>query len=98
MHLEKACNTLGGILGDLWKGQDAEGKTEYSNLSEKIYSQYLNNTYFTEILVAQNIDDELAIKIKAAENELPGVYIDSGSKESILRAWLSLIFWVTRVQ
>ena len=80
VHLEKACNTLGGILGDLWKGQDAEGKTEYSNLSEKIYSQYLSNTYFTEILVAQNIDDELAIKIKAAENELPGVYIDSGSK------------------
>jgi len=79
-RLEKACNTLGGILGDIWKVGSVENQTEYSNLSEKIYSQYLNNTYFTEILVAQNIDDDMAIKIKAAENELPGVYIDSGSK------------------
>jgi len=79
-NLEQACDTLGGIIGDLWKEEILETDSQFSSLSEKIYSQYKENTYFTEILVAKNINDDIAIKIKAASNELPGVYIDSGSK------------------
>jgi len=79
-NLEKACDTLGGIIGELWKEETPESKSQFSSLSEKIYSQYKENTYFTEIIVAKNINDDMAIKIKAASNELLGVYIDSGSK------------------
>ncbi len=78
--LEKACNTLGGIVGDLWKEEIPGEESTYTSLSEKVYSTYEKNTYFTEILIAKNIDDDMAIKIKAAANELPGVYVDSGSK------------------
>lgn len=77
-RLETTLNTLGGIIGDLWKS--AEQAEEFTTLSEKIYSTYEKNTYFTEILVARNINDDMAIKIKASTNDLPGVYIDSGSK------------------
>ena len=81
-ELELRLDTLGGILDDLWKSGD-QGE-EYATLSEKVYSTYEKDTYFTEILVARNIDDEMAIKIKAASNDLPGVYIDSGSKREYL--------------
>lgn len=82
--LEKASNTLGGILGDLWKSENSKTEEQFSSLLEKIYSTYEKDTYFTEILVARDIDDEMAIKIKASSNELPGVYIDSGSKREYL--------------
>ena len=36
-------------------------------------------------MIAKNIDDDMAIKIKAAANELPGVYVDSGSRENTSR-------------
>ena len=78
--LEKACDTLGGIIGDLWKEENPGEESKYLSLSEKVYSTYEKNTYFTEILIAKNINDDMAIKIKASANELPGVYVDSGSK------------------
>ncbi|MGI6484609.1 MAG: penicillin-binding protein 2 [Candidatus Dojkabacteria bacterium] len=78
--LGKACDTLGGIIGDLWKDENPGEESKYTSLPEKIYSIYEANTYFTEILVAKNINDDMAIKIKASANELPGVYVDSGSK------------------
>lgn len=78
--LEEASDTLGGIIGDLWKDKLVDQNEKYSSMSEKIYSIYDKDPYFTEILVARNVDNEMAIKIKAAANELPGVYVDSGSK------------------
>ena len=78
--LEKACNTLGGIIGDLWKEENPGEESKYLSLSEKVYSTYEANTYFTEILIAKNINDDMAIKIKASANELLGVYVDRGSK------------------
>jgi len=78
--LEKSSDTLGGIIGDLWKDNLVDQNEQYSSISEKIYSIYDKDPYFTEVLVARNVDNEMAIKIKAAANELPGVYVDSGSK------------------
>lgn len=79
-ELEKTSDTLGGIIGDLWKDNLVNQDEQYSSLSEKIYSIYEGDPYFTEILVARNLDNDMAIKIKAAANELLGVYVDSGSK------------------
>lgn len=78
--LEKTSNTLQGIIGGLWKDVTVDSKDQYGSLSEKIYSIYEKNTYFTEILIARSIDNDMAIKIKANSNDLPGVYVDSGSK------------------
>jgi penicillin-binding protein 2 len=80
--VEKTSDTLGGILGNNWERSDSEGLEEYSTISEKIYSTHKEDVFFTEILVARDIDDDTAIKIKASAEELPGVYIDSGSKRN----------------
>lgn len=78
--VEKTSNTLGGILGDNWENSTEEGDEKFKTISEKIYSIHSESPYFSEILIARDIDDETAIKIKAAGEELPGVYIDNGSK------------------
>ncbi len=82
--LERATNTLGGIIGDLWQDKLVDQDEQFSSISEKIYSTYDKDPYFTEILIARNIDNEMAIKIKASSNELPGVYVDSGSKREYI--------------
>jgi penicillin-binding protein 2 len=78
--VEESSNTLAGILGDNWKNKDEEGNIKYSSISEKIYTIHKESPYFTEILIATDIDNDTAIKIKARSQELPGVYIDSGNK------------------
>jgi len=80
--LEKTSVTLGGILGDSWKKTSDDGKQEYSSISEKVYSVYKESMYFKEVLIASDIDDTVAIKIKADSESLPGVYIENGSKRS----------------
>lgn len=78
--VEETSDTLGGILGTNWEHSTEEGDEQFKTISEKIYSIHSESPYFTEILIARDIDDEVAIKIKAMSEELPGVYIDSGSK------------------
>lgn len=78
--VEQSANTLGGILGDNWESAGADGVQEYSSISEKIYFVHSESPYFTEILVARDIDNDTAIRIKASAEDLPGVYIDSGNK------------------
>jgi len=78
--IEESSDTLGGILGSDWENKDLEGIEEYSTISEKVYSARTESSFFTEILIARDIDDETAIKIKASSESLPGVYIDSGNK------------------
>ncbi len=78
--VEETSDTLGGILGDSWEHSTEEGDEQFKTISEKIYSIHSESPYFSEILIARDIDDDVAIKIKAMSEELPGVYIDSGSK------------------
>lgn len=78
--LEKTSDTLGGILGTRWNSFSGEDNYQFKSISEKIYSVYADNVYFKEILISSDINDDIAIKIKAKAEELPGVYIENGSK------------------
>ncbi len=78
--VERSSDTLGGILGNDWENSGVDGIEEYSSISEKVYFAHNESPFFTEILIARDIDNDTAIKIKASAEELPGVYIDSGSK------------------
>ncbi len=78
--VEKSNTLLMDILGDEWaKKKDEEGGV-YSSISEKIYSVYKESLYFSEVLIASDIDDQTAIKIKSRSEDLVGVYIDNGNK------------------
>jgi penicillin-binding protein 2 len=78
--VEGTSDTLGGILGGNWEHSTEKGDEQFKTISEKVYSIHSESPYFSEILIARDIDDDTAIKIKAMSEELPGVYIDSGSK------------------
>lgn len=78
--VEESSNTLGGILGDAWENKGPDGEQEYNSISEKVYLTHSESSFFTEILIARDIDNDTAIKIKANSESLPGVYIDSGNK------------------
>lgn len=78
--VEESSNTLRGILEDSWENKNPNGEQEYSSISEKVYLTHSESPFFTEILIARDIDNDTAIKIKANSENLPGVYIDSGNK------------------
>jgi penicillin-binding protein 2 len=78
--VEKSSDTLGGILGDNWEKGSPDNVDEFGSISEKVYSTHSESAFFTEILIARDIDNDTAIKIKAMSEDLPGVYIDTGNK------------------
>lgn len=77
--LQISTDTLGGILGDHWKKISSSG-TEYTSILDRIIAIHEESPFFTDILVASDLSNDEIIKIKA-EN-LPGVYVDEGSKRS----------------
>ncbi|OGC44719.1 penicillin-binding protein 2 [candidate division WS6 bacterium RIFOXYC1_FULL_33_10] len=77
--VEKELDTLGGILGESWESKEKDG-TQYSNLSERFFTIYDGSPYINKILLASDIDNELAIKIKAKGDDLEGISIDNDSK------------------
>lgn len=78
--LQSTSDTLGGILRDNWEKGRNDDYEEYLSIAEKVYSVYNESPYFIEILIATDIDDDTAIAIKSNSSNLPGVYIDNGSK------------------
>lgn len=78
--LQKTTDTLGGILGSNWKKEKKDNKGEFSSIFEKVVSVHQESPYFREILIATDVNDDIAIKIKARAEELLGVYVDNGSK------------------
>jgi len=75
--LEEVLNTLGGILGESWKdSQDSD----YSSLIEKIYAAIQKDKYINKVLLANDVSNDLVIKIKAKKEELTGIVLDDGSK------------------
>lgn len=78
--LHKTSDTLRGILGDHWKKSSSDGSPDYLSIEEKVYMVHKSNPYFTEILLATDLNNEQAIGIKARTDDLPGVYIDDSSK------------------
>ena len=80
--LNKVSDTLGGILRGKWKRNSSEEGVEYASIAEKIVAVHEESPYFTEILIATDIDNDIAIEIKAQSESLQGVYIDNGSKRN----------------
>lgn len=79
VRVERTLDTLGGILGDKWKMEESIG-VEFSSLSERFFSIYEGDPYINKVLLASDIDNDLAIKIKAKGDEIEGISIDNGSK------------------
>ena len=77
--VEEELDTLGGILGDSWESSEKDG-TQYQSLSERFFNIYDGSPYLNRILLASDIDNELAIKIKAKGDNLDGISIDNDSK------------------
>jgi len=77
--VEEELNTLGGILGDNWENSEKDG-IQYQSLSERFFTIYDGSPYLNRILLASDIDNELAIKIKAKRDDLDGISIDNDSK------------------
>ena len=79
--LRKTSDALQNLLKGNWKNKKStEGEEVYSSIEEKVVEVYLENPYFTDILIATDIDDDTAINVKASLNELVGVYLDNGNK------------------
>lgn len=76
--LATCLDTLGGIVGDNWEKEKEGG--EYTSIFEMVISKYAKDSYTTKILLASDIDNETAIKIKARESELIGITLDNGNK------------------
>lgn len=80
--LQRTVDTLGGILGDHWKKTSDGASVEYSSIMERILKIHGESPYFTDILIASDLSNEEVIRIKADGENLPGIYIDDGSKRS----------------
>jgi penicillin-binding protein 2 len=82
--LSESLDTLGGILGDNWKQVSASSDVIYESLLDRVYSIYSSSPYFNKILLAQDLDNDIVIKIKARSNDIPGISIDNGNKRKYL--------------
>jgi penicillin-binding protein 2 len=82
--LGKSLDTLGGILGDNWKKTDPDYEGDFQSLSERVYYTYSKSPFFNKILLATDVDNDTAIKLKSRAEDLPGITIDNGNKRNYL--------------
>lgn len=82
--LTKSLDTLGGILGDSWKQVSVSSDVVYESLLDRVYLIYSSSPYFNKILLAEDLDNDIVIKIKARSNDIPGISIDNGNKRRYL--------------
>lgn len=82
--LGKSMDTLGGIIGDSWKQVSVSNDVVYESLLDRVYTIYSSSPYFSKVLIAQDLDNELAIKLKARSQDIPGISIDNGNKRNYL--------------
>lgn len=80
--LQDICNALEGILNGHWKKVSDNKETEYASIIERVLKTHDKSPYFTDILIASDLSNEEVIQIKAATENLLGIYIDDGSKRS----------------
>lgn len=79
--LGNATMILEQILGDKWKST-SEDTQAYNSIYEKVVSIYSTNPYFSNILIAKDIDNDTSISIKSMGEELEGVEIHDESKRN----------------
>ncbi|MDD4382120.1 MAG: penicillin-binding protein 2 [Candidatus Dojkabacteria bacterium] len=78
--LKSTSDTLEGILKGTWKKTSSDGLKEYESIYDKVISVHSESPYFTDILIATDISNDIAIQIKSRTDILPGIHIDNGSK------------------
>jgi penicillin-binding protein 2 len=67
------------ILKNKWEDVEEEN-VQYSSIYEKVVSIYDTDPYFSNILIARDIDNDVAIKIKSNKEILEGVVLEDESK------------------
>lgn len=82
-QLQETSDTLLGILGDDWVSLSEE-ELEYDSIYEKVVDIYESNPYASKILIATDINDDIAIEIKSKGDLLEGVSLDNGNKRHYL--------------
>jgi penicillin-binding protein 2 len=78
-RLRNTTKLLEEILGDKWKFVNEDGN-EYGSIYEKVVSIYDTDPYFSNILVAKDIDNDISINIKSKGEQLEGVVLEDESK------------------
>jgi penicillin-binding protein 2 len=81
--LKNASGLLEKILGEKWK-DTSEDKITYSSIYEKVVSIYELDPYFSNILLARDISNDVAINIKSQGEELEGIVLEDESKRNYL--------------
>lgn len=79
--LRNATMVLEQILRDKWK-PTSEDTQAYNSIYEKVVSIYSTDPYFSNILIAKDIDNDTSISIKSMGEELEGVEIHDESKRN----------------
>jgi penicillin-binding protein 2 len=81
--LKKTSELLEEILIEKWRDISEDG-TSYSSIYQKVISIYESDPYFSNILLARDIDNDMAISIKAKGEELEGIVLEDESKRNYL--------------
>jgi penicillin-binding protein 2 len=83
LRLKEVSNILEEVLGDKWS-LISEDESKYTSIYEKVYSIYTDNPYLSRILLARDIDNDMAINIKSKGEELIGVILEDESKRNYI--------------
>lgn len=79
--LKSAADRLQKELGEDWAKKVLKTDENFGSVYDKMLKSLLTyGAYMESILVATDINDETAINVKAAFNEMPGVFVDDSTK------------------
>lgn len=83
VKLQSTTQLLEEILGDKWQFVTEDGN-EYGSIYEKVVSIYDTDPYFSNILIAKDINNDTSITIKSKGEQLKGVVLEDESKRRYL--------------
>lgn len=81
--LREVSSILEDILGEKWK-DTSEDEITFESIYQKVISIYSSDPYFSNILLARDIDNDMSISIKSLGEELEGVVLEDESKRNYL--------------
>jgi penicillin-binding protein 2 len=80
--LKSVTDTLEKVLDDKWKSSSED--VQYTSIYEKVLSIYESDPYFSNILIAKDIGNDIAIDIKSKGEQLEGVQLQDESKRKYI--------------